>query len=188
MGAVKFDREVKTVKIYTLSYVDGRMDNIVIKDKISGTITSVMPGFVECRHKVHLFAASEGKIPRSDYAFQEEVSKCIGASISGLATIISYGTAAVSLAMANPIFTAISAPVGIICTLLSTSVGVADAMRADKEIEYNRVLENKVNIKNTHISNIVKCIGGYIAYACFEEIQPEDNKSLWDTYKLGYKR
>ena len=188
IGTVKSDSEAKTVKIYTLSYVDGRMDNIQIKDKISGTITSVIPGFVECRHKVHLFAASEGKISSGDYAFQEEVSKCVGANISGLATIISYGTAAVSLAMANPIFAAISAPVGIICTLLSTSVGVADAMRADKEIEYNRVLANKVNIQNTHISNIVKCIGGYIAYACFEKIQPEDNKRLWDIYKLEYKK
>ena len=187
IGTVKSDSEAKTVKIYTLSYVDGRMDNILIKDKISGTITSVIPGFIECRHKVHLFAASEGKISSGDYAFQEEVSKCIGANISGLATIISYGTAAVSLAMANPIFAAISAPVGIICTLLSTSVGVADAMRADKEIEYNRVLANKANIQNTHISNIVKCIGGYIAYACFEKIQPEDNKRLWDIYKLEYK-
>lgn len=47
----------------------------------------------------------------------------IGASISGPITTINYGTALVSIMMANPIFSPISAPVGVICTMLSTSAG-----------------------------------------------------------------
>lgn len=188
MGTVKFNNELKTVKTYTLSYADGKMDNIWVKDKITDAITSTMPGFIEYRHTVHLFAASEEEIASGNIAFQEELQKSIGANISGIATLISYGTAAVSLAMANPIFAGISASVGIICTLLSTSVGVADAMRADTEIEYNKILAGDANIQNSHISNIVSCMGGYIAYACFEVIQPEDNKDAWDIYREKYKK
>ena len=42
--------------------------------------------------------------------------------------------------MSTPIFSLISAPVGIICTVTAITTGLIDADRSDSETEYSKVL------------------------------------------------
>ena len=177
----------KNIKTYTLQYIDGRMENKTVRDKGLGYTTGILPGFVTYIHKVHLFSFSDDDFMSGMSDFIENIVKSIGANISGVATAINYGTAAVSLAMANPIFAPISAPIGVICTLLSTSSGFVDAMRSDGETEYSKVLAIKEINKCINMSYLGGCIGLYTAYACHEIYQPEDRMDVWDTYKKNYK-
>ena len=177
----------KNIKTYTLQYIDGRMENKITRDKGLGYATGMLPGFTTYLHKVHLFSFSDNAFVSGMNTFINEILKSIGANISGVATVINYGTAAVSVAMANSIFAPISAPVGIICTLLSTSVGFADTMRSDAETEYSKVLAAKEINKCINMSYLGGCLGLYTAYACHEIDQPEDKMDVWDTYKNNYK-
>jgi len=177
----------KNIKTYTLQYIDGRMENKIIKDKSLGYTTGMLPGFSTYIHKVHLFSFADSTFMSGMSDFIENIVKSIGANISGVATTINYGTAAVSIAMANPIFAPISAPIGVICTLLSTSSGFVDAMRSDGETEYSKVLAIKEINKCINMSYLGGCIGLYTAYACHEIYQPEDRMDVWDTYKKKYK-
>ena len=177
----------KNIKTYTLQYIDGRMENKIVRDKGLGYTTGILPGFVTYIHKVHLFSFSDDNFMSGMSDFIENIVKSIGANISGVATTINYGTAAVSIAMANPIFAPISAPIGVICTLLSTSSGFVDAMRSDGETEYSKVLAIKEINKCINMSYLGGCIGLYTAYACHEIYQPEDRMDVWDTYKKNYK-
>jgi hypothetical protein len=135
---------------------------------------------------VHLFSFSDNAFMSGMNKLIKEILKSIGANISGVATMINYGTAAVSVAMASPIFATISAPVGIICTLLSTSAGFADTMRSDAETEYSKILASKEIDKCVNMSYLGGCIGLYTAYACHEVEQPEDRRDVWNTYKKNY--
>ena len=177
----------KNIKTYTLQYIDGRMENKTVRDKGLGYTTGILPGFVTYIHKVHLFSFSDDNFMSGMSDFIENIVKSIGANISGVATAINYGTAAVSIAMANPIFAPISAPIGVICTLLSTSSGFVDAMRSDGETEYSKVLAIKEINKCINMSYLGGCLGLYTAYACHEIYQPEDRMDVWDTYKKNYK-
>lgn len=163
------------------------MENKITKDKGLGYATGILPGFTTYMHKVHLFSFSDNTFISGMNTFINEILKSIRANISGMATTINYGTAAVSVAMASPIFTPISAPVGVICTLLSTSSGFADAMRSDAETEYSKVLAIKEINKCINMSYLGGCIGLYMAYDCHEIEQPEDKMDAWDTYKNNYK-
>ena len=176
----------KNIKTYTLQYIDGRMENKIIKDKSLGYTTGMLPGFSTYIHKVHLFSFADSTFMSGMSKFIDDIVKSIGANISGVATTINYGTAAVSIAMANPIFAPISAPIGVICTLLSTSAGFADVMRSDSETEYSKVLAIKEINKCINMSYLGGCIGLYTAYACHEIEQPEDKMDAWDTYKKNY--
>ena len=111
----------------------------------------------------------------------------IGASISGPITTINYGTALVSIMMANPIFSPISAPVGVICTMLSTSAGFIDAERSDSETEYSKVLAIKSINECINISLLSSCLGLYTAHAIHEIEQPADNNYAWSEYESSYK-
>lgn len=178
----------KNIKTYTLQYIDGRMENKITKDKGLGYATGILPGFTAYVHKVHLFSFSDNAFISGMNTFINEILKSIGANISGVATVINYGTAAVSVAMASSIFAPISAPVGIICTLLSTSAGFADTMRSNAETEYSKVLAAKEINKCINMSYLGGCLGLYTAYACHEIDQPEDKMDAWDTYKNNYKK
>jgi|GEM_PF-273717 len=177
----------KNIKTYTLQYIDGRMENKAVRDKGLGYTTGILPGFATYIHKVHLFSFSDDNFMSGMSKFIDDIEKSIGANISGVATTINYGTAAVSIAMANPIFAPISAPIGVICTLLSTSSGFVDAMRSDGETEYSKVLAIKEINKCINMSYLGGCVGLYTAYACHEIYQPEDKMDVWDTYKNNYK-
>ena len=176
----------KNIKTYTLQYIDGRMENKITKDKGLGYTTGMLPGFTTYVHKAHLFPSADSTFISGMSKFINDIVKSIGANISGVATTINYGTAAVSIAMANPIFASISAPVGVTCTLLSTCSGFADAMRSDAETEYSKVLAIKEINKCINMSYLGGGIGLYMAYACHEIEQPEDKMDAWDTYKKNY--
>ena len=177
----------KNIKTYTLQYIDGRMGNETVRDKGLGYATGMLPGFSTYIHKVHLFSFSDDSFMIGMSNFIENIVKSIGANISGVATTINYGTAAASIAMVNPVFASISAPIGIICTLLSTSSGFADAMRSDSETEYSKVLAIKEINKCINMSYLGGCVGLYTVYACHEIDQPEDKMDAWDNYKKNYK-
>ena len=94
----------KNIKTYTLQYIDGRMENKIIKDKSLGYTIGMLPGFTTYVHKVHLSSFSDNTFISGMNTFINDIVKSIGANISGVPTTINYGTAAVSMAMANPVF------------------------------------------------------------------------------------
>ena len=187
MVTIEEEGITKKIRTYTLQYIDGRMENKIDRDKALGYIKGTLPGFTTYIHKVHLFSFSSNSFMIGMKKLIEDILKSIGANISGTATTINYGTAAVSMAMASPIFAPISAPVGIICTLLSTSAGFADAMRSDAEMEYSKLLAAKAIGQCINMSYLGSCVGLYTVYACYEMVQPEDRMDAWNTYEQNYE-
>ena len=94
------------------------MENKITKDKSLGYTTGMLPGFTTYVHKAHLFSFADSTFMSVMSKFIDDIVKSIGANTSGVTTTINYGTAAVSIAMANPVFASISASVGVTCTLL----------------------------------------------------------------------
>ena len=174
------------IKFYNLEYADAQMDKKIVRDNI-GYINGSKPGFNKYIHKVHLFSYTSNKANKSMKDFISDVLNSIGASISGPITAINYGTALVSIMMANPIFSLISAPVGIICTVTATTAGVVDADRSDSETEYSKVLAIKSINECINMSHLSSCLGLYTAHAIHEIKQPTDNSYAWSEYEGSYK-
>ena len=187
MVDVKTEQINKSIKTYTIEYVDGQMDSRIVVDPNLKYPTGSKPGFKIYFHKVHLFSVPDNLFMSGVKKSRDQILSGIGAKISGAATIITYGTAAVSLAMANPIFSAISATVGTVCTVLSTSVGIADALRSEAETEYNKILASDDLDACSNISLVAACMNEYMAYACYEIEQPDDNEAEWRLYEEEYK-
>ena len=174
------------IKFYNLEYIDAQMDNKMVKDKI-GYLDGSKPGFNKYIHRVHIFASSSNNSKKNMREFIKALSESIGASISAPITAINYGTALVSIMMANPIFSLISAPVGIICTILGTSAGFIDSERSDSETEYSKVLAIKSINDCINMSFLSSCLGLYIAHAIYEIEQPADNDYAWSEHESRYK-
>lgn len=184
---VQNDGIVDKIKIYELSYIDGNMRMNLTSHPQLKYVSGSLPGFVPYVNRVYLFSAmSNGAISRMR-EFINSIIGTIGSKISGTAMMINYGTAVVSLAMANPLFAAISAPVGVSCTLLSTSMGIADTVRADNELEYSKVLAIKAIGECVNMSLLSECVGLYTVYACYDTNQPNDDEGAWNTYEKNYK-
>lgn len=89
--------------------------------------------------------------------------------------------------MANLIFSLISAPVGIICTVTAITAGLIDADRSDSETEYSKVLVIKSINECINMSRLSSCLGLYTAHAIHEIEQPADNSYAWSEYEGSYK-
>ena len=182
---IDFNGTKKIIKIYTLEYFDGQMVN-KIRSPYTG-MPGTEPGFITCGHKVHIFAASANKSKMKMREFINKILGSIGASVSGPMMAITYGTAAVSLMMADPIFSAISAWVGSICTIAGTAAGIFDSARSDSETEYSKLLASKAIDDCINMSLLSGSIGLYTVYAYSEKEQPEDESGAWESYESKYK-
>ena len=95
MVDVKTEQINKSIKTYTIEYVDGQMDSRIVVDPNLKYPTGSKPGFKIYFHKVHLFSVPDNLFMSGIKKSRDQILSGIGAKISGAATIITYGTAAV---------------------------------------------------------------------------------------------
>ena len=110
----------------------------------------------------------------------------VDAKNSGETTVITWGTAGISIALSIiPALTAapFAAPLGVACTVTGMAVGEADAKRSNKESMTNKQLYLDASNKNTNVIRMSECMSLYTAITLRTTPILKKNESTWQDYK-----
>jgi len=186
--SIKFDSGSNTgVMVYNLRYYDGELekrrvtvqDGIYMRDVDKYIITPIL-------QEAYIYITTDDNKFDSIRAISEKMKESTKAKSSGEATVITWGTAGISIALS--IIPALAsapfaAPLGVACTVTGLAVGEADAKRSNKESMTNNQLYLDANDENINVIRMSECMSLYTAITLRTTPILKKNESTWQDYK-----
>ena len=186
--SIKFDSGSNTgVMVYNLRYYDGELekrrvivqDGIYMRDVDKYIITPIL-------QEAYIYITSGDNKFDSIAEISNLVIGSVDAKNSGETTVITWGTAGISIALS--IIPALAsapfaAPLGVACTVTGLAVGEADAKRSNKESMTNKQLYLDASNKNTNVIRMSECMSLYTAITLRTAPILKKNESTWQDYK-----
>ena len=190
--SIKFDSGSNTgVMVYNLRYYDGELekrrvtvqDGIYMRDVDKYIITPIL-------QEAYIYITTDDNKFDSIRAISEKMKESTKAKSSGEATVITWGTAGISIALS--IIPALAsapfaAPLGVACTVTGLAVGEADAKRSNKESMTNKQLYLEANYENTNIIRMSECMSLYTAITLRTTPILKKSESTWQDYNRELK-
>ena len=190
--SIGFDSGSNTgVMVYNLRYYDGELekrrvivqDGIYMRDVDKYIITPIL-------QEAYIYITSEDNKFDSIAEISNLVIGSVDAKNSGETTVITWGTAGISIALS--IIPALAsapfaAPLGVACTVTGLAVGEADAKRSNKESMTNKQLYLEANYENTNIIRMSECMSLYTAITLRTTPILKKSESTWQDYNRELK-
>ena len=190
--SIKFDSGANTgVLLYNLRYHDGELekrrvivqDGIDMRDVDKYKVTPIL-------QEAYIYITSGDNKFDSIAEISNLVIGSVDAKNSGETTVITWGTAGISIALS--IIPALAsapfaAPLGVACTVTGLAVGEADAKRSNKESMTNKQLYLEANYENTNIIRMSECMSLYTAITLRTTPILKKSESTWQDYNRELK-
>jgi len=172
--------------VYNLSYYDGELekrrvivqDGIYMRDVDKYIITPIL-------QEAYIYITTDDNKFDSIRAISEKMKESTKAKSSGEATVITWGTAAISILLATPVLSTLpfAGPLGLACTVTGLATGVVDADRIDKETMINNKLYLDANDENINVIRMGECMSLYTAITLRTTPILKKDESTWQDYK-----
>ncbi len=177
--------------VYNLRYYDGELekrrvtvqDGIYMRDVDKYIITPIL-------QEAYIYITSGDNKFDSIAEISNLVIGSVDAKNSGETTVITWGTAGISIALSIiPALTAapFAAPLGVACTVTGMAVGEADAKRSNKESMTNKQLYLDASNKNTNVIRMSECMSLYTAITLRTTPILKKSESTWQDYNRELK-
>ena len=185
--SIGFDSGSNTgVMVYNLSYYDGELEKkrVIVQDGIyrrnvdKYIITPIL-------QEAYIYITTDDNKFDSIRAISEKMNKSTKAKSSGEATVITWGTAAISILLVTPALSTLpfAGPLGLACTVTGLATGVVDADRIDKETMINNKLYLDANDENINVIRMGECMSLYTAITLRTTPILKKDESTWQDYK-----
>jgi len=186
--SIKFDSGANTgVLLYNLRYHDGELtkSSVLIQEGLKMervdkyTVTPIL-------QEAYIYITSGDNKFDSIAEISNLVVGSVDAKNSGKTTVITWGTAGISIALS--IIPALAsapfaAPLGFACTVTGLAAGEADADRRSDETGTNKRLYLDANNKNTNVIRMSECMSLYTAITLRTTPILKKSESTWLSYK-----
>ena len=186
--SIKFDNGANTgVMVYILRYYEGELekrrvivqDGIHMRDVDKYIVTPIL-------QEAYIYITTDDNKFDSISAISEKMKESTKAKSSGEATVITWGTSGISVALS--IIPALASapfagPLGLACTVTGLATGMADADRIDKETMTNNQLYLDANDENINVIRMSECMSLYTAITLRTTPILKKNESTWKDYK-----
>ena len=186
--SIEFDSGSNTgVMLYILRYYEGELTkrSVLIQEGLKMervdkyTVTPIL-------QEAYIYITSGDNKFDSIAEISNLVVGSVDAKNSGKTTVITWGTAGISIALS--IIPALAsapfaAPLGFACTVTGLAVGEADAGRRSDETSTNKQLYLDANNKNTNVIRMSECMSLYTAITLRTTPILKKNESTWLSYK-----
>ena len=186
--SIKFDSGANTgVLLYNLRYHDGELtkSSVLIQEGLKMervdkyTVTPIL-------QEAYIYITSGDNKFDSIAEISNLVVGSVDAKNSGKTTVITWGTAGISIALS--IIPALAsapfaAPLGVACTVTGLEAGEADADRRSNETMTNKQLYLDANNKNTNVIRMSECMSLYTAITLRTTPILKKSESTWLSYK-----
>ena len=185
--SIKFDSGSNTgVMVYNLRYYDGELekkrvivqDGIHMRDVDKYIITPIL-------QEAYIYITTDDNKFDSIRAISEKMKESTKVKSSGEATVITWGTAAISILLVTPALSTLpfAGPLGLACTVTGLATGVGDADRIDKETMINNQMYLDANDENINVIRMSECMSLYTAITLRTTPILKKNESTWQDYK-----
>ena len=186
--SIKFDSGANTgVLLYNLRYHDGELtkSSVLIQEGLKMervdkyTVTPIL-------QEAYIYITSGDNKFDSIAEISNSAIGSVDAKNSGKTTVITWGTAGISIALS--IIPALAsapfaAPLGFACTVTGLAAGEADADRRSDETGTNKRLYLDANNKNTNVIRMSECMSLYTAITLRTTPILKKSESTWLSYK-----
>ena len=186
--SIEFDSGSNTgVMLYILRYYEGELTkrSVLIQEGLKMervdkyTVTPIL-------QEAYIYITSGDNKFDSIAEISNLVVGSVDAKNSGKTTVITWGTAGISIALS--IIPALAsapfaAPLGFACTVTGLAAGEADAGRRSDETSTNKQLYLDANNKNTNVIRMSECMSLYTAITLRTTPILKKSESTWLSYK-----
>ena len=190
--SIEFDSGANTgVLLYNLRYHDGELtkSSVLIQEGLKMervdkyTVTPIL-------QEAYIYITSGDNKFDSIAEISNSAIGSVDAKNSGKTTVITWGTAGISIALS--IIPALAsapfaAPLGFACTVTGLAAGEADAGRRSDETSTNKQLYLDANNKNTNVIRMSECMSLYTAITLRTTPILKKSESTWQDYKRELK-